>query len=457
MCVKMTQHPVGQGGLFYGVLRHVNGEHKWMYDCGSFDSKELHREIDLISDLCNHKINEFYLSHFHVDHKNGFDYLTNVNRVKVDDVIIPYLDVYEKIATLAEHKINGYEVNAEIVEFVMTPEKFFFERRVDRVIIVRRGYDSDDTGSSPISPEPERPKSPEGAKKDRRRFSEDKQLAKIWKPEPTEVVQSIDSTKKLLEAESEAIAELNISNAIPGYKFVFVTHARLISKDEIFQLKIEIDNLKNQYKVKDVKDIIGKPNWLDEIERCYKCVWPTSKQNSISMSLYIGPQKDQSYNGWLHVVNVSCVLDKVYVRVGNFLHRVIRGFPYWLHWRYRVRQHEIKSLKLSECGGWLLTGDSILDNTKNYRDQFERRYQDYMPYVNVLMVPHHGSKNNVSREFFDFFKNLDVCYVSSNPSKYSRHPDSDVENMVPKSILFHKVDTSSESILEVNCDVYDFW
>ena len=63
MCVEMTQHPVGQGGLFYGVLRHVNGEHRWMYDCGSFDKKELHREIDLISNRCNHRINEFYLSH----------------------------------------------------------------------------------------------------------------------------------------------------------------------------------------------------------------------------------------------------------------------------------------------------------------------------------------------------------------------------------------------------------
>ena len=428
-----------------------------MYDCGSFDKKELHREIDLISNRCNHRINEFYLSHFHADHKNGFHYLTSVNRVKVDDVIIPYLDVYEKIATLAEHRINGYEIDPEITEFVMTPEKFFFERGVERVILVRRGYGGDDTGSSSTSPEPERPGRPEGEKKDGRHFSKGEQLAKIWKPELKEITQNSYPKKKLCEAESEAIAELDFSNTVPGYKFVFVTHARSISKDEMFQLKIEIDNLKNRYQIENVKDIIGQPNWLDEIERCYKCVWPSSKQNLISMSLYIGPQKDQIYTNWPHVVNVSYASGKIYVRVSNFLHRLIRGFPYWLHWRYRVRMHEVKSLKLSNCGGWLLTGDAILDNTKDYRDQFERRYQYYMPYVNVLMVPHHGSKNNVSKEFFDFFKNLDVCYVSSNPLKYNKHPDSVVENMVPKSILFHKVDTSSESVLEVNCDVYDFW
>lgn len=469
MRVRMTQHPVGQGGLFYGSLHHRDGEFKWIYDCGSTDSTELRREIDNISTQCNGAVDALYLSHFHKDHIVGIDYLTKVKKIEFDDVIVPYLNDIERLATLADHELNEDNLSDSIKEFIMTPEKFFLERGFSRVIMVDHVRDGDDRDLFSISGLPDDPggaASTRDLRRDDEPSVDGRGLRQIWNPGLTTISHRLDKDIILCKAKDEAVAEIDVSKLTRlriEHKWAFVTHARSIYGSELAAFQTKIRNIINEFQITELKDIIDKKNQkcYDKIVECYNEIWKDRNQNSISMSLYIGPQKDQPQTDFIHIINVAYSLGEIYVRANNFLHRVFHGFPYWLHWRYRCQWHKIKSFKSSGCGGILLTGDSIIlnfknDSKKNYRDQFEYKYQDYMPYVNVLMVPHHGSDNNyVSREFFDFFKNLDVCYVAANNRKHPFHPHQDVKDMVSKSILFHIVNTQPESVLEVNCDIYD--
>lgn len=466
MCVIMTQHPVGQGGLFYGALAHEAGLHKWMYDCGSKDKDELHREIGEVARRSNGTIDELYLSHFHEDHYKGFDYLTRTKGVKVEDVIVPYLDDYEKIATLAIHQMEGIDISEEIREFIMTPEKFFFDRGVNRIIMIGDGRDDEIFDSSSTSADPEGPEGPatfdDEKRRDEGRSSGDGKLEKVWEPELVKVSHGFDPEKKQFKASSTVVRELRLSISgvpVPVYKLAFVPHVRSMLADEMSDFINEIESLKRKYKVNNVKDIIGKKNWLNEVVRCFISVWPSGKQNTISMSLYIGPQKRYSWFDLQRCFYISFSLNRIFHIANRRMYCCFQKFLSLIRGRFPAQWKD--SSKFSWCGGWLLTGDSVIvnhgkDKGKNFRDQFEHRYQHYMPYVSVLMVPHHGSDiNNVSRDFFDLFGNLEVCYVTANPCKHFKraHPHERLMKRIPKSTPFHVVDTHPESILEMS----DYW
>ena len=466
--VCMSQHPVGQGGLFYGALRHADGVYKWIYDCGAVnkDKAKLRYEVDKVSRFCDGKIDALYLSHFHADHYNGIKYLTEDKGVTVDDIIIPYLDDYEKFAILAEHHIEEVDITQEIIDFIMIPEKIFFALGFTRVIVVSRDYEDEDPETPSTDPESKKPDrfigSSDAKDRDMRGSVYADRLEKNWKPKLQEVSHEFDLSKKLRNAESSAILELIISSSIgstPVLKLEFVPHVRSILNEEYIKFKSEIESLKNQHGLKHIKEIMDIPNWLDEVAKCYRRVWPRCKQNSISMSLYIGPQKNQYYVGWIHSLNILFALDVVYSLVCNFLYRAFELFLGWLPWHFRSKRQRISYSTDFGYGGWLLTGDSVLlnhkkDRRKNYRDQFERRYREYSPNISVLMIPHHGSKNNISSEFFDFFENLDVCYVAANPRIRPYHPHREVKNMVPGPIFFHIVSARSESKLCLRYDYY---
>ena len=467
MCVTMTQHPVGQGGLFYGTLHHGDGKFKWIYDCGSKDAAARDREIDKISELCNGTINAFYLSHFHYDHMNGINRLVKKNRIKIEDFIVPYLNKFERLATLASHELSEDELEGDIRIFILKPKKFFFALGANRIIMIsHRDSDDEDRGTDPASPETGRPIGTEGPEESERDIDDsalkDDGSIQVWTPrwKKKKVGYKGDSSKMVLKASSRAIAEISFF-IFPGpriiHRLVFVTHARSIYGRELSKFRKEINRLKKSFGVKRASDIIKKGGFT-AVRDCYRGIWCNGHQNSISMSLYIGP--DKSYVYFPYFANISFAMNRVFRYANRSMYCFFQRLLSFLKWDCRAQWKYMSGY--SSYGGWLLTGDSVIvndgrDKRKNFRDQFERRYQDYMPYVNVLMVPHHGSdRNNVSRSFFDLFNNLDVCYVTANPcAKYFNrpHPHEKVVKMIPKPIPFHVVDTHPESILEV---IYDF-
>ena len=441
-----------------------------MYDCGSKDRVARNREIDRISEFCGGIINAFYLSHFHFDHMNGINRLTKVNKIKIEDVIVPYLNKFERLATLASHDLTGEELEGDIRDFILKPKKFFFGLGVNRIIMISlRDPDDEDPEASPASPETGKPIDPEGLEGSRRDKDDspfkDDGAVQVWTPRWTKkkVGYKGDSSKVILMASSTAIAEIEFFvPTIPKiiHRLVFVTHARSIYGKELLKFKKEINRLKRSFGVQRASDIIKKMGGFTAIRDCYRSIWNGGNQNSISMSLYIGPGKDRFYFGFPYNVNISFALNRVFCNTNRWMYCRFQNLLSFFGWRCRAQWKDMS--KPSSYGGWLLTGDSIIvndinDKKKNFRDQFERRYRDYMPYVNVLMVPHHGSdNNNVSEDFFDLFVNLDVCYVTANPCRHFKrpHPHEKLMERIPKSTPFHIVDTHSESILEVS---YDFW
>ena len=431
------------------------------------DEKNLVHEIDKISELCRGKINALYLSHFHADHYNGIKYLMNDMDVKVDDIIIPYFDDYEKIATLVEHHMDGIEITQDIFNFIMNPQEVFFALGFTRVIIIDRERDDEGIESSATSPDsgkPEDSRGPDDAeRRDKGSSTDAVKIEPTWKPklrtlayrsDSEKMLEKVDSKMELSNATSTAIAEFDVSSLIglwPCSKFVFVPHVRSINERELRRFRSEIENLRKRCGVTCLGEVIFEPGVLDKLGECYKNAWPKG-QNSISMSLYVGPEMDHFCVNNLYNFCISFFSSRTDIRVHNFWARVCRLLLYWFRC-FLIQWTDNISLECSSCGGWLLTGDSVLDNKKDYRDQFERRYRHYMPYVNVVMVPHHGSKHNVSSEFFDFFSNVDVYYVASNPDTGQHHPHKEVKKMIPKITPFHIVDTYPDSILEVS---YDF-
>ena len=86
--MKVTRiiHPVGQGGFYSETFYNGEQEATFVYDCGGFDGGKNKMENYLKSflpkDGSKKKIEAVFVSHFHVDHINGLQYLLNNAEVK---------------------------------------------------------------------------------------------------------------------------------------------------------------------------------------------------------------------------------------------------------------------------------------------------------------------------------------------------------------------------------------
>ncbi|GBU24180.1 hypothetical protein R83H12_00808 [Fibrobacteria bacterium R8-3-H12] len=99
------QYPVGQGGLHFGII----GKSAYIYDCGCIGGKNVYEKyIDEIADLLEH-VSEFYIfiSHLHLDHCNGLNYLLKKIKSKLKPKIyIPAITDAEKIYLLLTSTIE---------------------------------------------------------------------------------------------------------------------------------------------------------------------------------------------------------------------------------------------------------------------------------------------------------------------------------------------------------------
>ena len=162
MIGKFTFHPVGQGLFYSGSI----GSFNFIYDCGSFNKKTLHKEIGKLcndlSDKCNKpEIDLLIISHFHYDHICGMEYL--FYKFKINNVIIPYMTDEQKLFTVAK-LIDDFSIaNTESIEdnqatddlfqlknLIINPYDYFRERTDGNISILG---EIDNTAQSPIVPE----------------------------------------------------------------------------------------------------------------------------------------------------------------------------------------------------------------------------------------------------------------------------------------------------------------
>ncbi len=403
MKVRMVQHAVGQGGLTCGTLEAGGKPLRWVYDCGSNQLDALAREIEIVAG--GGDIDLLFLSHLDNDHVRGIDDL--LSRVKVREVVLPYLNELTLVATLAREAGRG-RLGGVFAEAVSDLPGWFGSRGVETVTLVG-GRDDDEEGDGPIVPEV-----PEGGERGGDCSAE-------WTLDPEAVSELITSAAPRQDAGAHmqqvapgAAVATTASNRKLNWALIPYVHVPPARLMKAFEDALEAEfgtPLDKQDIVRRAKD----PMVRDKLRACYDALW--LDHNLISMTLYTGP-----------VIPSSVDIDW---RSQRFLHN-----RHWKHWE-------------KEVGGWMLTGDAHLDGLYRRR-RFLKYYENYTTFVNVLMLPHHGSIHNHSREVLDAMPALWVGFAAAGRNGYG-HPHEDVRDAVRahRSAYFQQVDEKQSSQLEM--------
>lgn len=396
MHVTMTQHPVGQGGLFSGTLSLEPLALRWAYDCGSNQRTPLTREIGEVA--AAGPLDLLFLSHLDSDHINGVDQL--LAQTTPREVVLPYINEAILLATIARDASRG-TLTGTFIEAASNLSAWFGSRGVETVTIVD-GFDDDDGTDGPILPGgPEG----EGGGEIRAKWTGTILGFQVFDAGAAAarsgaVMYKVDPGSSLLVATSRGTLNWVL---IP---YVHKPSKRLMNAFEA-ELRVKFGP---HHDKREILDEVKKPNALTKLRDCYDALW--LDHNLISMTLYSGPWKSLSAP------------------------TILRRGPRRRYW-------------LPEAYGWMLTGDAHLDR-KGRRQKFIEFYQQFTRMIGVLMMPHHGSIQNHSDLLLSAMSELRIGYAAVGPNNYG-HPHPYVRNAVNAGSYdgFHRVDTRRSSLLQM--------
>lgn len=152
-------HNIGQGLFYSGLLNLKDSKNhdvfSFVYDCGTDSNKLfLRREIESFKPLLpsagtpnEKKLNMLVISHLHDDHVNGLKYL--LDNVKVDTVVMPYIDDGLKSLSLIESSRNSDFLRT----FYLDPVNWLASRGVRRILLLG-AEDADAKGEGLSSGQP---------------------------------------------------------------------------------------------------------------------------------------------------------------------------------------------------------------------------------------------------------------------------------------------------------------
>lgn len=171
------QMPVGQGGLHAGALKQFDapdtgdwppqdgvaafgrGTLRYIYDCGSEPKRQVTGAATALLSACpDRSLDLLFLSHFDRDHMNGIPrLLRKSDGFRVDTIILPYVDMAERVAALARAFARAEQFGGKIDGFfkdmVFDPGRALARFRPRRIIFVRPGDgDGSPPGTDPIAP-----------------------------------------------------------------------------------------------------------------------------------------------------------------------------------------------------------------------------------------------------------------------------------------------------------------
>lgn len=401
MKITMTQHAVGQGGFFSGIIDYNNEKFRYVYDCGSNKLTRVREEIDKVFQEGDH-IDILFLSHFDYDHVNGVQHL--LKRCKISTVIIPHLSEDEKYAFMLRNAAWGrIEDSISAIRMIENPEAWF-GRRVDRIVSVDHGSD-DDSGSPPEdSGSIGNGQSPQHSDFSGERTFEPIWYRKVMLSRPLKLP-SLEETQARYTIESNNILYIRIAR-VYFWALIPYVHQPCSSCFENFITKIrdDIGSFDANYIIENLK----YTKFRNKIKRCYGELWPD--HNLISMSLYSGPS--DSNNMCFSLCGHSIFN---YTRSGAFLLTGDANF----------------GNSVGSRGGNCKACDDSMSNERR-RMKFLNHYRDFRNLVGALMLPHHGSDKNFDISLIRQFKNLSTCYAAVGNNGYG-HPGTNVK----KSIYHH--------------------
>lgn len=126
------QLPVGQGGFHVGTLRKLEldegtwrsslvddaislADFMYVYDCGSIPIAGVVKAVQsIVSRHRSRRLDMLFVSHFDRDHICGIPHLLHQKKgLQVDTIVIPYLDVIERIIAFGRSSATSAEPHAE--------------------------------------------------------------------------------------------------------------------------------------------------------------------------------------------------------------------------------------------------------------------------------------------------------------------------------------------------------
>jgi beta-lactamase superfamily II metal-dependent hydrolase len=333
----VRQHAVGHGGFHTGALGHETPSLIWVYDCGSLrkaGKKQLEEELATFAARVKKgrgKIDFLFVSHFDSDHISGLTDLLDV--VKVDTVVLPYLDDTDRLAVQLAAVVDG-ALTPDLMNVLRDPTAWFLDQGAQRVVQIQQ-----DRGDAPPG---------------------------LLRPEVGTGLRDLPGGPSLLDPKNVPIpADQSITapsgsgwlaGPISDWAFIpFVNPARPEAKQKLRRRVAELvqESVDNP-QLADI--VLGKAladsEFVDDLKDAYKASG-LSDANAVSLSLYAGPvdRPAASYRSSILLRSNN----------GRF--------------------------------GWLLTGDAKLRYTRRRRRLLEF-YEGALRRVAFMMLPHHGSQDN---------------------------------------------------------------
>lgn len=404
------QMPVGQGGFHVGALRRANGpfgpvpigtsvsrfngaDYLYAYDCGSEPKRHVHREINSLRDgVPDGQLDLLVLSHFDRDHICGTPHLLRSEGFQVDTIMLPFVDMDERIIALAQAAAetgdHGGSIDSFFVNMVFDPIATLAEFRPRRIIFVRDG--DDDTplyggGGPEFDPDFGVDLEMKTAIRRRREPLRTELIAAY--PNGQRLSERVDlstsGNMQVLAVRNMAMAVHDTAGAIDWKLTPWVRRAdpahvatfrRLVEamfgwRPDTFAAQIMDQAIRKQM-------VTTKRT---KLAAAYKTAF--GDKNLTSLCLYSGPLRPE----WTDAFAFS---------------------------------HKLPNSSRTKIG-WLGTGDAHLRDADDIA-AFERGYADDLPFVSAFTLPHHGSIANSDPAHL--ISDADVWIAAADPIHKWDHP-----------------------------------
>lgn len=394
------QYPVGQGGFHLGNLRLgpslSSPAFRWAYDCGSVQQLPLDREIRRVS---ARSFDILFLSHLDKDHINGVDQLMS-NAIVVRQVVLPYLEDYDRVFLLAAEASSG-TLSSNYIAMLSDPLDWFGARGVERIVYVSDEPDErDDSVPDPVLP-----------------TEDDDVESDAIKGEWTNWEGARDdvSLRGKGEAPSRADAIIVERGAVLMFRsgrsilnWVLSPFAFRPPRHKLRHFVAELEKaFGSGMRAADYANEAKSDGGRRKLRACYNKVWRDNNRHS--MTLYAGPAvKARGIGSVRHTA-----------KYGHFVRRIVQP-------------------------GWISTGDFDASVARR-RTALLNYYSPYADFVGHIALPHHGSDRSFDSAILAGYPKAFAAVAAVGANSYG-HPGLMVQKAVKKAGLqFVRVDENSSS------------
>lgn len=405
--VRMTQHPVGQGGMASGTVFSPHEHLRWVYDCGSNQDDALKREIGDLARLGRHDY--LFISHLDHDHVSQVDQL--LQQCQIEEVILPYMS-YSVLVMIVLCEGEAGRPTGMLWDLIEDPPGWFGDRGVKRITFVGG---PDDDGDPPEGLRPRLP-GPDLMKKK----TMPKQVIGKWSPKPKKIDIGREAESDCVELEysygsprdsivqrvaRDAVIWLGDGSRVFDWVLAPYAHRPDKKRMEAFRSAL-VNEFGPKIHLHDIRNALKSEAGRKKLRACYDKIW--KNHNLVSLALYSGPAVSRGRG--------ELVLPR-------------------------------KMTQKSMYPGWMFTGDADLLGTVR-RDRFFEYYSELCQHVGTVMLPHHGSAHNFHEGLLRGFPNLQLAYAAAGPNQWG-HPHKQVKDAVKKSrtLAFQRVSEKRKSEL----------